>query len=211
MPSSRFRKFNGTSWEQLYDVRRWNGSAWVDLNANRWDGETWVPMIDRTPGTAPYTSAWNTNWVASYNESGTRINTSAGYQGRFSSTNGRQKAMFGLPYANIRAALSGATIDAVKIKLAVSHSYWGSGAIFQIGTHDYESGSSPTSYTSIVSRYLATTSAIAPGVHEFNVSNTFGTQLRSGAAAGLILETPYDDLLYYGAVTGMQITVDYTK
>lgn len=212
MPSSRIKRWNGTAWVDHYDVRVYNGSAWVDTNGNRWDGDSWVPLLDRTPGTAPYKGSWSSNWVGGYNESGSRIRTDVGFQGRFSGTNGRQKAMFGLPYAAIRTALAGSTINAVVISMVVTHTYWNSGSIFQIGTHDHEAGTSPTTYTNIMSRYLATTDVLAPGNHkEIPVANTFGNQLRDGTAAGLILETTSNDWLYYGSVSSMQVTIHYTK
>lgn len=211
MAGSRVKRFDGVRWNDLLNVKKYNGSSWVDAQAYFWDGNSWEPMIDRSPGTTTRTAEWSSSWCATYNGSGSRIRTDSGYQGYYSSNNGNQKAMFGFTALDgMQRTLAGATINLVKLDFVVSHTYASSGTTFQFGTHNYTGSSSPGTYSSVL-KALTTYTASVGQINNLTLSNTIGTQIRDKLAAGIVLETSNTGNNYYGAISSMTLRITYTK
>jgi hypothetical protein len=165
-----------------------------------------------------YTKTYTSTWTRSYQGDGSlRISNGDIYQGQYSSTNGNQRSLIGFDDDTIRADLSGATITKVEIRLDNTHFYNNSGGTAVLGTHDY--GSAPSTWSGSRVNESRENETWAKGALKWvTVSNSFGTDFKSGAATGLALG-PGDStsLTYYGYFVGQngtnkpQLRITYTK
>lgn len=165
-----------------------------------------------------YTKTYTSTWTRSYQGDGSlRISNGDIYQGYYSSTNGNQRSLIGFDDDQIRSDLSGATITKVEVRLDNTHFYNNSGGTAVLGTHDY--GSAPSSWSgSRVNESRQNFSWAKGALKWVTVSNSFGTDLKSGAATGIALG-PGDStsLTYYGYFVGQngtykpQVRITYTK
>jgi len=165
-----------------------------------------------------YTKTYTSTWTRSYQGDGDlRISNGDIYQGQYSSTNGNQRSLIGFDDDTIRADLSGATISKVEIRLDNTHFYNNSGGTAVLGTHDY--GSAPSTWSdSRVNQSRQNFSWAKGALKWVTVSNSFGTDFKSGAATGIALG-PGDStsLTYYGYFVGQngtnkpQVRITYTK
>jgi hypothetical protein len=165
-----------------------------------------------------YTKTYTSTWTRSYQGDGSlRISNGDIYQGYYSSTNGNQRSLIGFDDDTIRADLSGATITKVEIRLDNTHFYNNSGGTAVLGTHDY--GSAPSTWSGSRVNESRENETWAKGALKWvTVSNSFGTDFKSGAATGLALG-PGDStsLTYYGYFVGQngtnkpQLRITYTK
>lgn len=165
-----------------------------------------------------YTKTYTSTWTRSYQGDGSlRISNGDIYQGQYSSTNGNQRSLIGFDDDTIRADLSGATITKVEVRLDNTHFYNNSGGTAVLGTHDY--GSAPSSWSgSRVNESRQNFSWAKGALKWVTVSNSFGTDFKSGAATGIALG-PGDStsLTYYGYFVGQngtnkpQVRITYTK
>jgi hypothetical protein len=193
------------------------GSRLFALDMGKTVTYTTYNMGSGTPPTQQYVKTYSAQWSESYQEDGDGRNVSECYQGRFSSTNGNQFSLIGLPYSTIQSDLSGATIDKVEIYLNNNHWYQNSGGTAVIGTHTYATEPATASLAN-VSENLDTESFTYGQAKWFTVTNTIGTKLRDNTAKGIALGPGNStSTTYYGYFAGNgqsgdpQIRITYTK
>lgn len=165
-----------------------------------------------------FTKSYSSTWTRSYQGDGSlRISNGDMYQGYYSSTNGNQRSLIGFDDDKIRSDLSGATIKKVELTLDNVHFYNNSGGTAVIGTHDY--GSSPSTWSgSRVDESRQNFSWAKGAKKTVTLSNSFGTDFKSGNATGIALG-PGDStsLTYYSYFSGQNssnkpvLKITYTK
>lgn len=170
-----------------------------------------------TPPVQTYTKTYSASWSSSHQGDGTNRNVSSCYQGYYSSTNGNQYSLVGLPYATIQSDLSGATITKTEIYLNNNHFYSNSGGTGYVGTHTYSSAPSTASLSNVTER-ISSTSFTYGQAKWFTVSNTIGNNLKTNAAKGIAIGPgPSNSQSYYGYFAGdgesgePQIRITYQK
>lgn len=204
----RVKKWDGTTWQNL-DPKKWNASSWVAMNYYFWNGTSWVLMTDRTPPTTDYFLTYFPTWTDSYQGNNTKRTdsnvTSLGrrYQGWANSTWGIQKSMYAFDYASIFAAVDG-YVTAYGSDVFYDNLHWyyttAGGTVF-IGTHNYNSGSSPTTFQ--YNRY-----AIASGFIGYQQGTSISLPadviqwFAEGSMAGTVLYIDSTDTHYYGYFQG---------
>lgn len=165
-----------------------------------------------------YTKTYTSQWTRSYQGDGSlRISNGDMYQGQYSGTNGNQRSLIGFDDSQIRSDLSGATITKVELRLDNTHFYNNSGGTAVIGTHDY--GSAPASWSgSRVDENRETESWAKGALKWVTLANSFGNDLKSGAATGIALGPGNStSLTYYGYFVGQngsnkpQLRITYSK
>lgn len=163
-----------------------------------------------------YTKTYANTWSRSYNGSGALLHSNDElYQGQYSGTNGNQRSLIGFNYATIQADLAGATITKVELTMKNVHFYNNSGGTAVIGTHSYTSAPSTWSGGS-VNESRENESWAKGATKTVTLSNSFGTDLQSGAARGIAIG-PGDStsLTYYGYFDGRvgqpKLKITYTK
>jgi hypothetical protein len=150
-----------------------------------------------------FTRSYSSTWTRSYQGDGDlRLTNDDIYQGQYSGTNGNQRSLIGFNDDQIRADLSGATIKKVELTLDNTHFYNNSGGTAVIGTHDY--GSAAGSWSDSRVNQSRSTFSWAKGAKKtVTLSNSYGTDFKSGNATGIALG-PGDStsLTYYGYFAG---------
>lgn len=164
-----------------------------------------------------YTKTYSANWSSSHQGDGSNRNVSECYQGYYSSTNGNQYSLVGLPYATIQSDLSGATITKVEVYLNNNHFYSNSGGTAYVGTHTYSAAPSTASLSNVTER-ISSSSFTYGQAKWFTVSNTIGNNLKNNTAKGIAIGPgPSNSQSYYGYFAGNgqsgepQIRITYQK
>lgn len=209
----------GTSYQGTSFGRVWVEDMGLALSYDNFDPTAGGGGADggSTPVTQ-YTKTYTSTWTRSYQGDGSlRISNGDMYQGYYSSTNGNQRSLIGFDDDTIRADLAGATIDKVELRLDNTHFYNNSGGTAVIGTHSY--GSAPSTWSGGTVNESRETESWAKGALKWvTLSNSFGTDFKSGAATGIALG-PGDttSLTYYSYWVGQngtnkpQLKITYTK
>jgi len=127
--------------------------------------------------------------------------------------NGNTSTFIVFPGA-VQTALSGATINYVKITLKNLHSWFNSGMSYALGftTATPGGGSRPAISNPAIATGLTTAEGDTHTYQISNVSSAFGSALAAGNA--LVMYNPTSSRTYYGYVRGgnqISITVNYTK
>lgn len=172
------------------------------------------------PPTATYTKTFNATWSRSYDsDGGTRTgdDTTHCYQGYYSGTHGNTRSLIGFDYASIMSALSGATVNSVKLTFRVLHTFENSGAPIQIGGHNYTSKPSTWNGGNVAEQQTSK-SGIAGSTYTITLPSSFGTNFKSGAWKGIAIGPgPSNSQLYYAYLAGYgdsgapKLTITYTK
>jgi hypothetical protein len=192
------------------------GRCWVEDCGPVVTYGTYNPATDADP-VQQYTKTYSAVWTASYQGDGDNRNVAECYQGYYSSTNGNQYSLIGLPYSTIQADLSGATVLKTEIYLNNNHFYSNSGGTAYVGTHTY--GSEPaTASLSNVSERLDSEPFSYGQAKWFTVTNTIANNLKNNSAKGIALGPgPSNSQSYYGYFAGNgqsgepQIRITYQK
>lgn len=163
-----------------------------------------------------YTKTYSNTWSRSYNGSGALLHSNDEmYQGYYSGTNGNQRSLIGFNYATIQSDLAGATIKKVELTMKNVHFYQNSGGTAVIGTHSYTSAPSTWSTGSVIEN-RETESWAKGATKTVTLSNSFGTDLQSGAARGIAIGPGNSTSnIYYGYFDGRvgqpKLKITYTK
>lgn len=203
-------RYQGTSW----------GRAWAEDMGPAIPYGSYDPSTDAAP-TQQYVTTWSANESACYASDGTnRSGYDSGhlFQGYYSSTNGNQFSFVGFDDADIRAKLSGATINKVEVYLQNLHWYSNSGGTVYIGTHNQTTLSGNHSPSQILNDRISSSSFSYGQGKWFTVSNTIGENLKSNSAKGIAIgQAPSNSQSYYGYFAGNgqtgepRIRITYTK
>lgn len=193
------------------------GSRIFALDMGKTTTYTDFNMGSGTPPVQQYIKTYSAQWSESFQSDGDDRNVSECYQGFFSSTNGNQYSLIGLPYTTIQSDLASSTISKVEIYLNNNHWYQNAGGTAVVGTHTY--ATEPTSASlANVDEDLDRESFSYGQAKWFTVTNTIGTKLRDNTAKGIALGPgPTTSSTYYGYFAGNgqtgepKIRITYTK
>jgi len=164
-----------------------------------------------TPAVNGYTKTYSSTWMSSFGTGSGRRTDGRAYQGYYSSTNGSNYSKYGFP-SQIQSDLAGATIKKVELYLDNNHFYSNSGGNAIIGTH--ANTVQPTGSTSLTGTFARQSIAFAKGQAKWvTLSNSFGTDLKSGAALGITLgRTSGGSLSEYGYfASSAKLRITYEK
>lgn len=162
-----------------------------------------------TPATAPnsHTVEYPATWSQSYQELGT-ARTDDGtillYYGKATgdTVNGRNRSLVGFDYTTIAAALSGSTIESVKLRLQNLGSGVPSGSDIHFGIHNFTSEPATWAGGGIPSSMLAKRNFGPTEMKVVNLPLDFAQAIRDGWGKGIALEAPSDSLEFYGVAAG---------
>lgn len=168
-----------------------------------------------------YTRTYASTWSGTYDGGNglvTYYNNEA-HQGQFDSSQGNRRSLIGFNSAQIRNDLSGATIKSIKVTLYALHWYNNSGGTAVIGTHNYTSRPGSWASSRVNDNRQQSAGWPKPGKRTVTLSAGFGTDFKSGAAAGIALGPgPSTSHEYYGRFAGFDagtnrpvLTITYTK
>jgi hypothetical protein len=212
---SDIKRFNGSSWVDI-NPKRFDGSNWVNVDALRFDGSKWVNMTSQQ-----YTTTWTATWSQSYRGSGTkRTDYRSGKlcQGEYAYDPfwGLQRSLCGFNDVDMRSKLAGARIDDVDLYLKAEHWYWVSGGKAVIGYHNHSS--EPTNFSH--SKYGQKHADFNSRSHAqwIDMPNAFGEGIRDGRYKGFSIFASSYNHIYYGVFRGAydgsyapKIKITYTK
>ena len=194
-------------------LKKYNGSAWVDVPFNKWDGSKWVIINQQQ-----YTKTWESTWTQTYRSTGAkRTDYRSGKLCQGDSGQDPwniQRSLAGFPDMN--AELLGSTINDVKIYLRNEHWWYSSGGKAVIGYHDHSSEPSEFSHSKSGAK---TESFSSRGQAKWiDMPNAFGEGLRDGHYEGFSLYVNSSSKDYYGIFYGAsdgssapKIKITYTK
>lgn len=167
-----------------------------------------VTYGDWTPSTPPvqqYTKTYTAQWSESYQGDGSSrgsFDNGHCFQGYYSSTNGNQFSLVGLPESTIVSDLTGATIIKTEIYLDNQHFYSNGGGTVYVGTHEYASAPSNASLSNVRER-LDSESFSYNQAKWFTVTNTIATDFLNNSAKGIAIgPAPSNSQSYYSYFSG---------
>jgi hypothetical protein len=168
--------------------------------------------------TATYTKRFNATSSRSYDgDGGYRTGDPAThdcFQGYYSGTHGNTKSIVCFDDAAIRSTLAGASIQSVKLKFRVKHSYYNAGLNVHVKTHNFSSA--PATY-SAGGEIAARSGCMEGSTYSVTLPLSFATDLKNGNARGVSFYGPSTNRAYYGYLYGPtsnsvpQLIITYTK
>lgn len=157
-----------------------------------------------TSATAAYVRTWNATWSRSWSNGGATVRYANGelVQGYYNDgVSGDQVSAVGFDDADIRTALTNATIDKVELYLYAHHWYWNSGGQPRIRTHNTtESDTYPS-----VSGTIANPTMGKPEGRWVTLPTSVGNGLKAGTVRGFAFDARdvARNLLNYGRFDGI--------
>lgn len=189
---SGFGNYQGEDWAR----------AWVKDAGIAADVSTWTPS---TPPVQQYTKTYTAQWSESYQGDGSSrgsFDNGHCFQGYYSSTNGNQFSLVGLPETTIAADITGATIVKTEIYLDNQHFYSNGGGTVYVGTHEYASAPGTASLSNVRER-LDSESFDYGQAKWFTVTNTIATDFLNNNAKGIAIGPgPSNSQSYYSYFSG---------
>lgn len=206
-------------------VRNPGDTAWVYF---QWGT---VAPGSGTSGTAPappkpakksYRYESNATWSKGYRQNGTKRTDypTWGHYGYVDSFNGLGRTVIGFNYAAIQAAITGGTINRVRLKMQNLHSYWNAGSDIFFSIHNLTA--EPATYIAgggnTPSRRLTKHRFRGGEIKVVDLSKTFGTAIRDGWGRGIVLDPTSTSKEQYGYIAGVgsgyqvpRLIIDYVK
>jgi hypothetical protein len=178
------------------------------------------PSTPPAPTPRTYTKVFSSTWSRTYDGDLTTTwdDTEFCYQGYYSSDRGNTRSLCGFDYAAIQSALSGATVNSVKLTFKVAHSYYNAGMTVEIGGHIYSAKPSTWSGGSVAENQTSRASCVAGSSYTVTLPASFGTNFKSGAWKGIsfgpgpsLASTYYGYMYGYGQSGRPYLTFTYTK
>jgi len=178
-------------------------------------GRVWVedvgPLVvygQFTPTKPPvqqYTKTYTAQWSESYSSNGASRGSYANgncFQGYYSSTNGNQFSLVGLPESTIASDLAGATVIKTEIYLQNEHWFSADGGTVYVGTHTYANAPSNASSSNYKPRMSSGSFSYGQG-RWFTVSNSLANDFKTNGARGIVIgPAPSNSQNYYGFFSG---------
>ena len=207
------KKYNGSSWVDV-PLKKWNGSAWVEPEVKKWDGSKWVVLNQQK-----YTTTWNCTWTQTYRSSGTKRTDYRGEklcQGTYGVTEpwGIMRSLAG--FGDIRSTLSGSKINEVKLYLKNEHWWYSAGGTVQIGYHNHSS--KPTTFSHSKSNAKSQKYTSRGQALWVAMPKAFGEGIRDGSYKGFSIYANSSNKTYYGIFYGAgdgsnkpKLKITYTK
>lgn len=216
-------------WDGRLRGRYWNGSGYTYVDYPMRSDITSPPAVPAYPSPPAsaatpqtYVTTWPGTWSQSYQGSNAKRTDTIGEQNLVFGTEGSfglQKSLVGFDYTSIVSALTGSTIQEVKLTMTMLHTYWPDSVSPMFGMHNLTS--EPTTYDSpgsTILRYGFTDTWSRGETKTVNLPMAFAQQLRAGTAKGLVLEAPNSDPGFFGYAAGVgsgytppQLTITYAK
>ena len=206
--ASFFKKRTASGWEDLTPKVALSPSYWIDAT------EVWKYT---TRGWVRHkTVRWDATWLAPYWD-GTQTPPSGvgfangAWQSPPNGPYGQMSGMIGFNAVDIKKQLANHQgIDEVRLQVSGVHTA-NSSATFRFGTHNYVGSKRPSTYRNVVSQNLTSKVIPAGNPGPFVVSDTFATQLASGAATGIIVEPLSSDSGngYAGSFLDITLEIDF--
>jgi len=213
-----FSFFCNTANSQNFQGTGYN-RAWVKDIGPYVSATSYDPSND-TPPVQQYVKTYTAQWSESYQGNGSSrgsFDNGDCYQGYYSSTNGNQFSLVGLPETTIVSDITGATIVKTEIYLDNVHWYSNSGGTAYVGTHSYSSAPGTASLANVRER-LDSESFSYGQAKWFTVTNTIATDFLNNNAKGIAIgPAPSNSQSHYGYFAGAtksnppKLRITYTK
>lgn len=169
------------------------------------------------PTSAPksYQSTFDAAWTVSLGDGGVH-STGTLYWGYGDPYNGTQESGIGWPYADIEAALTGATVSKCEIYLTCTHTWNSSGATVYFSGATAASQPSTKSGLGVSTGLYNGTLFVAGESKWVSINTAFATRLAAGTDKATALLAKNTSHSYYGYMGGLpnykpQLRVTYTK
>ena len=195
---SQIKRFNGTSWVNI-TPKRYNGSNWVDAQGYKFDGTKRVNIT-----TQQYTKTWEATWSQTYRENGARRTDFRGNmlcQGKYADDIwGHMRSLCGFDDADIRATLSGAKIEKVELYLKNEHWYYYSGGTAIIGYHNH--ATEPDTFSHSLYNAKQQKYSSRGQAQWITMPNSLGEGIRDNKYKGFSIYAGSASIGYYGVFYG---------
>lgn len=208
----------------IEDIGPIPGSAYDTVNGIADSGYafTTVPPPVPPPNIIRKTVEFPATWSRTYNfdtRETTWDDSQYCYQGKYSSARGNNVSLIGFDRNAIYNAINGyQTIHSVKLRFRVAHSYYGSGAVWVLGRHNYSAKPINVNvpFQGALDQ-LRTSSLSAGGPYTVNLNAGFITQFLGSGYGLTVGALDTNNLNYYGYLHGATmgdkptLIVDYSK
>ena len=177
-----------------------------------------------TPPSAAITRQENFSgtWSHSYRQSGAQRTDQGATHLYYGSSgdgfNGINRSLVGFDYAAIATALSGSTINWVKMTMTNIWAWYNSGVQVYFGIHNFSSKPATWTGGGIPRQRITNHHFGKPQTRTVDMPLEFATSLRDGWGKGLALEAPSGSREFYGYAAGFGsdngppvLTINYTK
>lgn len=166
--------------------------------------------------------SWPAIWTQSYRQSGA-ARTDQGathlyYGSSGDAFNGRNQSLVGFDHAAIAAALSGSTINSVRLSMTNVHAWYNSGVQIYFGIHNFSSEPASWAGGGIPRQRITNHHFGKPQFRTVWMPLEFATAIRDGWGKGIALEAPSSSREFYGYAAGVGsgttppvLTVNYSK
>jgi hypothetical protein len=214
-PDGRMRGRHLNTAGTAYVYREWaTGTPGSDTSATAPAAPT-APIVTQE-------DSWPAIWSQSYRQSGaarTDLGVTHLYYGSSGDAfNGRNQSLIGFDHASIASALSGSTVNSVRLSMTNVHAWYNSGVQIYFGIHNYSSEPATWAGGGIPRQRITNHHFGKPQFREVWMPLEFATAIRDGWGKGVALEAPSSSREFYGYAAGVGsgyappvLTVNYSK
>ena len=190
--------------EDMGDVGFFNNTAYI----NPGDGTSTAPSDGGGNLVKTYACTWSGTYAGTGATGFTPLSYMSDYldriaQGQYSTHRGNQRSLVGLPYDQIQADLSGATVKKMEFVMYMPHSYYDYGTDTVIGTHNYTTRPSTWDDANVVqdrTRYYGWPKG---GTRAVSLPEAMWADIQDGTATGIAVGPgPTSDIYYYSYYNG---------